>query len=337
MTDFQPPPWVKPPQLNNCGLRVVKDKKTIQVIKTIAQKPFILFGRNANMCDHKLEHPSISRRHAMIAHGSSGNVYVMDLGSSHGTFHNSKRLPKLRREPLADNDIIKFGASTREYIIKLDLDIEDISKFKQHTKYSNMQPQQQQQQQQQPQELKVDESKNNGNQAENGNQSQSNGNAAQSRKRQRNNNNNINNESIVNSTETEPSLKRHKLNDTVNNAVDQITCCHLLVKHKASRRPKSWKSPDGISRTKSDAMDILNGLRADIVMLDDPQARIDKFQSLARQESDCNSAKRGGDLGAFGRNKMQKPFEDAAFNLEIGEISEVVDTDSGVHIILRIK
>lgn len=59
------------------------------------------------------------------------------------------------------------------------------------------------------------------------------------------------------------------------------------------------------------------------------------FGELASKYSDCSSAKRGGDLGPFGRGAMQKPFEDAAFALKVGELSEPVFTDSGVHIIIR--
>lgn len=61
------------------------------------------------------------------------------------------------------------------------------------------------------------------------------------------------------------------------------------------------------------------------------------FEELACKYSDCSSAKKGGDLGMFGPGQMQKPFEDAAFGLEVGEMSEAVDTDSGVHIVLRTK
>jgi hypothetical protein len=57
------------------------------------------------------------------------------------------------------------------------------------------------------------------------------------------------------------------------------------------------------------------------------------FPALASVESDCSSAKQGGDLGPFKRGAMQKPFEDAAFALKVGELSGIVDTDSGVHIV----
>ena len=104
----------------------------------------------------------------------------------------------------------------------------------------------------------------------------------------------------------------------------------MLVKHRDSRRPSSWRE-ENITRTKEEALELLNGYREQIV------SGKATFAELASQYSDCSSAKHGGDLGPFGRGQMQKPFEEAAFALPVGEMSEAVDTDSGVHIILRTK
>lgn len=59
------------------------------------------------------------------------------------------------------------------------------------------------------------------------------------------------------------------------------------------------------------------------------------FEELASKYSDCSSASKGGDLGYFSAGQMQKAFEQASFALNVGELSEPVFTDSGVHIILR--
>lgn len=126
----------------------------------------------------------------------------------------------------------------------------------------------------------------------------------------------------------------------------KIRAAHLLVKHKDSRRPSSWKEQD-ITRTKDEATEILKGheqrIRSGEVSLGD----------LAQSESDCSSARKNGDLwaplapwtessllmlvtrGFFGRSEMQKEFEEVAFDLEPGQVSGVVDTASGVHLIQR--
>ncbi|XP_063687654.1 uncharacterized protein LOC134820923 [Bolinopsis microptera] len=108
---------------------------------------------------------------------------------------------------------------------------------------------------------------------------------------------------------------------------DKVRASHLLVKHKDSRRPSSWKE-DNITRTKEEALEILDGF---IKEIEDGAS----FADLAKVNSDCSSARNGGDLGHFGKGQMQKPFEEATFALQIGEMSGPVDTDSGVHVILR--
>ena len=61
------------------------------------------------------------------------------------------------------------------------------------------------------------------------------------------------------------------------------------------------------------------------------------FGIVAQQYSKCPSKQNGGDLGRFGRGMMVKPFEDAAFNLEVGAISLPVQTQFGYHLIQRIQ
>lgn len=105
---------------------------------------------------------------------------------------------------------------------------------------------------------------------------------------------------------------------------ERVTASHVLVAYKGS----AGAAPT-ITRTKDEAK-----ARAQQVT-DKARAGAD-FAGLARDYSDePNAAARGGALGAFTRQAMVKPFSDAAFALKPGEISGVVETQFGFHVIKR--
>ncbi|XP_059055176.1 putative peptidyl-prolyl cis-trans isomerase dodo [Achroia grisella] len=118
------------------------------------------------------------------------------------------------------------------------------------------------------------------------------------------------------------------LNDDDDDATDALRCSHLLVKHVKSRRPSSWRQAT-ITRSKLEALSLIKEYRQRIIRKEI------SLKDLAVSYSDCSSARRHGDLGRFKRGRMQKAFEDIAFTLRIGQLSQPVETSSGYHIILR--
>ncbi|MDH5671998.1 MAG: peptidyl-prolyl cis-trans isomerase [Myxococcales bacterium] len=102
---------------------------------------------------------------------------------------------------------------------------------------------------------------------------------------------------------------------------DQVQASHILLMYAGSARSDA-------TRSKAEAEQQITTLKAEL----DGGA---DFAALARQHSDCPSGKQGGDLGNFGRGQMVAAFEQAAFGLAVGGMSDVVETDFGYHIILR--
>ncbi|TFY98510.1 SurA N-terminal domain-containing protein [Ramlibacter rhizophilus] len=101
-------------------------------------------------------------------------------------------------------------------------------------------------------------------------------------------------------------------------ALEERRASHILVKAPAGAPPADREA------ARKKAQELLAQVRQS------PE----RFAELARQHSqDPGSAARGGDLDFFTRGAMTKPFEEAAFKLKKGEISDVVETDFGFHII----
>jgi len=89
---------------------------------------------------------------------------------------------------------------------------------------------------------------------------------------------------------------------------DKIHCAHILVKNL------------------TEAQAVLERLK-----------KGEGFGKIAQEKSLCPSKKRGGDLGVFGHGQMVREFEQAAFALQKGQMSQPVKTQFGYHIIKRLE
>jgi parvulin-like peptidyl-prolyl isomerase len=106
-------------------------------------------------------------------------------------------------------------------------------------------------------------------------------------------------------------------------AQQSISAAHILIAYKGAMRAK----PD-VTRTKAQAKQLAQ-------QIDARAKKGEDFATLAKKYSDGPSGVRGGDLGSFTRDRMVKPFADAAFALKPGQVSGVVETPFGFHIIKR--
>ena len=105
---------------------------------------------------------------------------------------------------------------------------------------------------------------------------------------------------------------------------EEVQASHILISYKGADRADA-----DISRSKEEAKAEAERIRKLIV--DDNM----DFAEMAKEHSDGPSSTKGGDLGKFKFEVMAKPFSEAAFALGIDEVSEVVETGFGFHVIKR--
>ena len=127
---FKEPPEARCPSNTQWRLYVFKKGKE-GVLETlhISKQSAYLMGRNADIADIPLLHPSLSGQHAVLQYrampitGKGGErvlscqPYIMDLESTNGTYLNGTQIDPARYYQLKKGDVLTFGASTREYVL----------------------------------------------------------------------------------------------------------------------------------------------------------------------------------------------------------------------------
>ncbi|XP_052738758.1 kanadaptin [Bicyclus anynana] len=109
------------PEGTSYGLEVLKSGMILQTIN-LTSKPYYVFGRLPN-CEVIMAHPTMSRYHAVLQYKSSesdeqpAGWYLYDMGSTHGTFLNRQRIKDRHYVRVRVGHQIKFGASSRIYIM----------------------------------------------------------------------------------------------------------------------------------------------------------------------------------------------------------------------------
>lgn len=121
---FREPPEARAPN-TLWRFYVFKGEEQLDTLHVSRQSAY-LFGRNPEIADIVLQHPSSSSQHAVLQYRALPNKdtgklnclpYLMDLESTNGSFINGVRIDSARYYQLKKGDVLKFGSSTREYVL----------------------------------------------------------------------------------------------------------------------------------------------------------------------------------------------------------------------------
>ncbi|CAD5117940.1 DgyrCDS6683 [Dimorphilus gyrociliatus] len=122
----EPPEAMKPKK--RWRLYPFKEGEALSTLYIHRQSAYLI-GRDRKIADMPVDHPSCSKQHAVIQYrlmpftredGSKGKrvvPYIIDLGSTNGTYVNGERIEAQRYVELIEKDLLKFGFSSREYIL----------------------------------------------------------------------------------------------------------------------------------------------------------------------------------------------------------------------------
>ncbi|NWV54326.1 SNIP1 protein, partial [Daphoenositta chrysoptera] len=124
---YSEPPEARVPK-TRWRLYPFKNDEFLPVMYIHRQSAYLL-GRHRRIADIPIDHPSCSKQHAVFqyrlveytrADGTVGRrvrPYIIDLGSGNGTFLNNQRIEPQRYYELKEKDVLKFGFSSREYVL----------------------------------------------------------------------------------------------------------------------------------------------------------------------------------------------------------------------------
>ncbi|KAL8226511.1 hypothetical protein R6Q57_016343 [Mikania cordata] len=125
---FTEPPDARKPEIR-WRLYVFKGGEVLNEPLYVHRQTCYLFGRERRVADIPTDHPSCSKQHAVLQYRQvekeqpdgmlkkEVRPYIMDLGSTNGTFINDNRIEPERYYELMEKDTVKFGNSSREYVL----------------------------------------------------------------------------------------------------------------------------------------------------------------------------------------------------------------------------
>jgi smad nuclear-interacting protein 1 len=122
---FKEPPEARAPNTQWRFYVFKRGQKDVIETLHISKQSAYLMGRNADIADIPMHHPSLSSQHAVLQFRALPNAqgrllcqpYILDLESTNGTFLNGIKIDAARYYQLKKGDVLTFGASTREYVL----------------------------------------------------------------------------------------------------------------------------------------------------------------------------------------------------------------------------